>query len=95
MNPAKPPAKYLPPWIKTSSNEKLVQRKPEDHETVKPCSPFNHNIFGPIADFGRRFNQRIFSRKLSCFLIIDCYYIYPLSLQVNLAMRNPSKIHGI
>jgi hypothetical protein len=45
-------------------------KKPEDHETVKHRVPLLITTFWPHSlDFGR-FNQRIFSRKLSCFLII-------------------------
>jgi hypothetical protein len=45
---------------------KLVQRKPEDHETVKHRVPLLITTYlAHSLDFGRRFNQRIFSRKLS------------------------------
>jgi hypothetical protein len=77
INPAKPPAKVSPVGSKPLPMAKLVQRKPEDHETVKHRVPFLITTYFVYSlDFGRRFNQRIFSRKLSCFLIIDCYYIY-------------------
>jgi hypothetical protein len=60
INPAKPPAKVSPAvGSKPLPMAKLVQRKPEDHETVKHRVPFfNHNIFWPHSlDFGRRFKE--------------------------------------
>jgi hypothetical protein len=45
INPAKPPAKYpAPVGSKPLPMAKLVQRKPEDHETVKHVLLFNHNM---------------------------------------------------
>jgi hypothetical protein len=50
INPAKPPAKVSPCWIKTSSNGKAGAKKPEDHETVKHRVPLLiTTYFGPIA----------------------------------------------
>jgi hypothetical protein len=51
INPAKPPAKVSPAvGSKPLPMAKLVQRKPEDHETVKHRVPLLiTTYFGPIA----------------------------------------------
>jgi hypothetical protein len=74
---------------------KLVQRKPEDHETVKHRVPFLITTYFVIAWILAAALTKEYSPE-SCLASSSLIVITStLSLQVTLAMRNPSKIHGI
>jgi hypothetical protein len=83
-------------WIKTSSNGKAGAKKPEDHETVKHRVPlFLITIFWPHSLILAAALTKEYSPE-SCLASSSLLLHLPaLSLQVTLAMRNPSKIHGI